>query len=237
MKKTLIALMALGGLACGTTLTQDQANAWFDTYLDGIYTTGDSFTLTFTIATEEDEGTNANAILTMANDFHIVKQHPDYVALSGRSDGGKTASNADISWVDPDPSSSTNGVNTFNVSGKAYQWISYGADGSTHLGASENATNPNRFVLAEGSITLTYVAGGVSTLEIYSKQSAVTERIVFASNTLILNAADIAFGDCIGSISNATFTTGGKTYSIPEPATATLSQLALCGLCARRRRA
>ncbi len=224
MKKTLIALMALAGVASAdvTVYTKDQANTWLDSITDNY--TGD-FTASITYSSASP-GTEAKAVLTMASDFHVISQYPSYVGLSGKSNGGKTPSNGDISWVAP--TSTADNVNTFVFdNGKTYQWISFGNNGSDHL---------SNFSWTGATITLEYVAGGTSTLSIVSTGSNVTEKIVFTNGALQLNASDLALGDATGGVTALTVTCNGTTYSIPEPATATLSLLALAGLAARRRR-
>ena len=237
--------MALAGVAMAAPISYTDANSWLDTYLDDIYTAGDSFTLSFDVTSAGSAWSDGKALLTMAEDYHVTFQYPTYLALSCVTNGGKAPDGDDngtalddISWVTP--TSTLNNVNTFNVSGKTYQWIGFANDGTTHLGTADNGgTN---FNIAGGSVTLTYVAGGESILEIYSEENSVTEKVVFASGSLSLDARDLAIGGMASTIENATFTTGGQTYSIPvpptvpEPATATLSLLALAGLAARRRR-
>ncbi|MBQ7022913.1 MAG: PEP-CTERM sorting domain-containing protein [Akkermansia sp.] len=231
MKKTIITLMALASVAYAADLSSSAANTWLQTYLPKIYTDGDSFTLNFSIESMTDEGYYASDMLKMASDYYVLIQHGDYIALSAKDNEGKTSTNADVTWVTPN--STVSNVNTFNVTGKACQWISFANNGSTRLGQ-----NDGDFSLANGSLTLTYVAGGQSVLEIYSANKSVTEKVVFESGTLTLNAKDLALD--MMTISNATFSTGGKTYmigaAVPEPTTATLSLLALAGLAARRRR-
>ena len=224
MKKTLIALMALAGVASAdvTVYTKDQANAWLDA-ITANYTGDFTASITYSAATP---GNNAEAVLTMASDFHIVSQHPSYVGLSGKADGGKTPTNGDISWVAP--TSTVDNVNTFEFnSGKTYQWISFGNDGTSRL---------SNFSWTGATITLEYVAGGTSTLSIVSPGSNVTEKIVFTGGSLQLNASDLALGNATSGVTALTITRNGTTYTIPEPATATLSLLALAGLAARRRR-
>ena len=233
--------MALAGVAMAAPISYTDANSWLDTYLDDIYTAGDSFTLSFDVTEAGSAWSTGKALLTMAEDYHVTFQYPTYLALSYVTNGGKAPDGVDnntdpddISWDAPSP---LNNVNTFNVSGKTYQWIGFANDGTTHLGAADKG-----FSITGGSVTLTYVAGGESILEIYSVENNVTEKVVFASGTLSLDAKDLEIGGMASTIDNATFTTGGQTYSIPvapgvpEPTTATLSLLALAGLAARRRR-
>ena len=220
MKKTLIALMALAGVVSAKTIT----GAQLDTNIDGVlssiaYEKGDEFTLTYTVA---DCGYyDATSIITLASDWHIVVQQDQYVGLHTASGG-------------PGYSYATRYDSTINT-------IDYDNDFVLDHGEGHPVTTTKKtgWVVDLGSngadgMSLTITSSSTGTTIGMSKG---TREITITSATILdLAAIDMANNIKINT-TNATLSVGGTTYAIPEPATATLSLLALAGLCARRRRA
>ena len=79
-------------------------------------------------------------------------------------------------------------------------------------------------------------SGGTVLQAASSNQTITVNQTTFATNTLTATAED--YGKYFLSVDNkGVYVSYVKaTNNIPEPATATLSLLALAGLCARRRR-
>ena len=85
----------------------------------------------------------------------------------------------------------------------------------------------------EGS-TLTINCNGQSTTVSMKFNGSITSTINLTD--VCLDLTDIELSSSTVSLASGTLALNGTTYTIPEPATATLSLLALAGLAARRRR-
>ena len=232
MKKTLIALMALAGVA---SATHPVSTTLFNNYLTGIvndyYVDGSAYTLTINLnrALKDQNG----VLLTLADDYYMVNcdNHPaSYVGLSQStagnsiysSTGNEISPSFNKTLLTPD---TVNNTATWTTASGEYllSWI------TTDVQATASSMSSQQKYI--DSITIDF--DGTSTY-----LSVVTNgpKLIVNLTDVAINANDIALGT-VASSAWGTFTTGGKTYIIPEPATATLSLLALAGLCARRRRA
>lgn len=195
MKKTLIALLALGGVAMADeTYTQLKD-------LPGVnYFSGDPYTLTLDFGTTVNiNGYTSVPILTLGTNCHIFSQAGSYIGLSingtsvdGQLTGGYTATSYDV------------------VAGTTQGWFAdNGVSGQT--------------------LTITGIKGegetGDSTVLTFVKGD-VTKTLTFNS---LLNVNEM-------SLNTGRLTNASVTSYVPEPATATLSLLALAGLAARRKR-
>ena len=206
MKKTLIALMALAGVACGENYTTPATTNPFAEALMAVnYEYGMDYTLTFTIGSSIT-GSHGGLVLTLAtNDTNVTwslfSQQGQYVGL----DNGN------------------NGVGSGLVDGYAnvytYNNISEGTDGwFMDSGAHDGI----------GGYTLTIVGDSKADTTVLTFAKAGKNTVTMNINSM-LDASQFNIGEKT-SASNVSF------MAIPEPTTATLSLLALAGLAARRRR-
>ncbi len=146
MKKTIIALMALAGVAAATP-AEDVTNA----ILSSGYQAGDAFTLTFTIDNTSFDGYTTAPVVTLAPSWNINSQAGTYLGFSDTNnsvDGGLTTSEA----------SYTSG-NTYEVLGT----INVGAEGWFY---QVNGLNTLTFTITESTLTMTKGSSDVATLEI-----------------------------------------------------------------------
>ena len=222
MKKTLIALMALAGVAAADTYTGTELNTW----LQGALTqrNGSKYTLTFTLADNFGDGQAAN-LFQLSTSWAIREQHGKYVgvttaptsgsAISGDYESRLASAEDRANWdattvIDTDTAGDNS---TSDYSG----WFYEGADGDALKGATFTIYS------ADGDTRITLET---------SDQTVTLQRSIFYTPD-----ANFKFGlDNSESFKSASIEFDGGTYSIPEPATATLSLLALAGLAARRRR-
>ncbi len=219
MKKTLILLGALAGVAGAATKTTSVDFSNFATTLSGIQTqyAPTEFTLALTFASNNFGNTDSDYILTLASSgttsWGLFSQAGSYV-------GTKLSTASDLTWTAPTSTSDDGTTRTWNVtadaiSGLPSYWISYNTTGG-HVGPGVNSTAVTVAVTETGStVTLNLTNGTTSVI----------------STNYAFSLGEIALGSHITGISNGTL-----TYKTPEPATATLSLLALAGLAARRRR-
>ena len=87
-------------------------------------------------------------------------------------------------------------------------------------------------------MTLTF-SKGVETLTLTKDNSSIADFTITGTTSLDASGLKMnSIGDVEHgfNVQSATFTANGITATIPEPATATLSLLALAGLAVRRRR-
>lgn len=239
MKKTLVALLALSGVASATTvITFGGIDAEYsfvtDAYtlhgngsssgLSETLTDGHSFTLT---------GSGGNFWSTSANGT-IAGTWSNTAALNDLNTTlGVTYTAADFSsgskmYAIADGNNNSNSVLTFNFSEAVV-----GNSITMYAMVTARASALNGFTVSGlDNQTVTYATNG---------EDGFTDTAVFSANSRELTMVKIT-----GVITEADLVltpTGNKSgfqsvayQIIPEPATATLSLLALCGLAARRRR-
>ena len=210
MKKTLIALMALAGVASGENYCDTASSNPFSSALTAAgYEYGMDYTLSFTLGSSIT-GSHGGLV------FVLDKSNADVISWTLFSQQGQ--------YIGID--SGNNGVSSGLVSnyGSVYSYddISVGTDGWFMNSGSHDG-------IAGYTVTITGNAKADTTVLTFEKAGKNTVTMNINS---MLDANDFNIGEKI-SASNVSFT---ATAPIPEPTTATLSLLALAGLAARRRR-
>ena len=221
MKKTLIALMALASVACATT-----TNNAFNTTLDKLtqdWTSGTAYELTFTVATNSFNGYVSDAILTLGANYYVMSQAGQYIGVSTQNNSLKNGANADPGANASGSFNASTTLYTIESESPVYGWVSVNSSkGSAAYGV--------------GGMTVTVGYDGADTSILLDFDGANEIDTMITLKGQEISAAGIELGANITGVTNATLTYGGSSYAVPEPATATLSLLALAGLCARRRR-
>ena len=241
MKKTLIALMALAGVASADSYTAAEVNSWIKEQSSTVG--GSKYTLTFTLADDFNlSATQGAKIISFgtynSKEWYIQQQDDKHVGLgegsgsnavngSYASRNSSTATTIDLDTAGEGDTADYNG------------WFYTGSTNDELAGCSFSiytATDNTEITFTpadetRGAITLQrdlYIPikdnkGGVTTM-------------VFGNYTK--DGADWAYLTNVSiSYDGGTLTIPAKpTPVVPEPATATLSLLALAGLAARRRR-
>ena len=222
MKKTLItALLTLSGImfgasAYGMTATEAQ-KALTDAIDESGYTLGDSYSFSVEIT---DISNGLPQVITLGTGAYLKTQYGDYLGL-----GYNNTDPSNWATVDTNGGIDTTAKTiTMTMQAPGAAWFSYGlnSDGTTSKGAYN----------LDGS-TLNIDFDSKSTTTTISLTRADSVKDILVVKGFNLNAKDIVINDS-PAFNNVTFT---STPTIPEPTTATLSLLALAGLCARRRRA
>ena len=247
MKKTLITLLALSGLAMGGTTTTISSHGSLTTI-----TTSDKHSLTLTSTINIDDlkaivsGTSTNVAL-----LGLTGKSND-VSISVSSDGSNQTLRLD----------NTKAGNAISGAGNAFTWSN-----ATNQSVSNSSLN-SYFTLegaVAGAITLGYNTANTPGVTDETKGTHVVFSVLYSDGNILtlygfrsgfyytgthivsvsydsdlLNTPSIVTNT---SSSNAAVSKAGLIESniaalktIPEPTTATLSLLALCGLAARRRR-
>ena len=162
-----------------------------------------------------------NLFTLIPDSYYVVNQELKYFALSTSSSSVTTANVGSITF------DSTSKVHTYtNVDG---QKISLWTQSDTASAGSESSAQ--RTVGA--GLTLTVFDDGTNTgvALAYSAAGGHTDKWVLTGVDFDASKLAVSYGST--EISNATITVD---TNVPEPATATLSLLALAGLVVRRRR-
>ena len=229
MKKTLIALMALAGVACGaeTALTCTDINTSIVNQLTEYgYTEGDSFSITLSGITTLGS-TDVDWLLNTGTDIRLRNQSNYFVSVNYGNNTSNQWLDSSKYTVDTETKTATLTLALADLSGKAY-W--YAGRFATSEGATVFYANGNVTPSAITSLSVEYDADTTTSTFTVVRGDASTHILEITG--LELNAKDISFaheGTKGTSVSVS-------VASIPEPATATLGLLALAGLCARRRR-
>ncbi len=240
MKKTLIALMALAGVACAnsTEYTNDDFNTWYATAISATsYVAGNDYTLTFTLGAWPSVtgdyasiGYNSGFLIQLTENWGLFTQAGQYLAF----DDSTTNDRPGLTTSDKTYTSSNTTTATGSLAQGTEGWFYTWNNGT-------NQQNDTTFVISRSE--------GVDTITISKGNNSIANFTITGDSPL--NAAFYSIpdfyesnrGDDAGksfgfNVKSATFAANGtiSTLTVPEPATATLSLLALCGLAARRRR-
>ena len=233
MKKTIVALMALTGVAMATET---------DTI---------PITLSATFTSEEaakcPDGVSYD--ITINNLDKGNKSGGDYMTSSLRPDINMTSGSWTLTFTLKNDSSSAitlSSVNfdsfIFNAGGKQH-----GADDHTRQALfTLSQTTSDSFIIPLGSTVVTFTTkdDNISATDIWNTDADAS--ITLSSALEIAAGESVKFSLTVGTAEGITnagsfvglkgVTFNGTTALIPEPTTATLSLLALAGLAARRRR-
>ena len=224
MKKTLIALMALAGVAAAGDYAQDVINALNEQLTSSGYTVEGDYTYTLSMYMTGGipyTGGNGYYTLQLDDSYYLISQNHSHWGLSDQQ---------------RDLTTDTDSF-TFAKDGNTYTYTS--AEGEYIYTWTRNEGNTNSGERPIGSpagvsITLSY-DGSDTILSVKANGSDITDNFVLKgteidlSKLVINTTANSGKGPDVGSYSVG-------IQSIPEPTTATLSLLALAGLAARRRR-
>ena len=226
MKKTLITLMAISGIACGATENSKVDDLALT--IEGNYWAG-AFTLNFTIT--EDITGDYDIIALYCGDRSGGSWNFNCFVLNN-TDNGITLSLDRVKNVAG--YENVNSETTYDGSVKDGQTL------STPENTSVFASEGTAITLQQNvDYTVKYLGGknGEAAAELYSGDTLLGS---FSGGSFNLSGGGDGGTKPMTWQSNEDYVTsvtiGNTTYAIPEPTTATLSLLALAGLAARRRR-
>jgi len=223
MKKTIIALMALAGVACALDKAEINSSITEQLTAKG-YVTGGSFSITLGGITQLGGHNNFAELVTLTDSVSIYAQEDVFVSIN---EGGTTSNawlSSDSYTVDTSAKTASITLSSDALTGKGY-WVvgRFATEQGVTSFYANGAARPNGVT----DFTIAYDADTTTTslIATRSDDSVHTIRIT----DLALDATDLVFKSTAVSASSV-------TVSVPEPTTATLSLLALAGLAARRRR-
>lgn len=235
MKKTLIALFALSSIAMAVTRTVDitsttgsDFNTDWETILSDIgYVYGNDYTLTLNV-TGGLAASGANAYIMQLTDTtggnrYLVNQNNGadvYFGINTRT-AAQGKNDMPSGWTNTF-TLSANGDTTTLTEALNEVLCSWTMTDATHSGS--RAWNNSL------TLTISYTeAQGTVVQYSYGSSTAAIDKFVMPTTSLDLNDFSVKNGIVLNG-------SNGRLSVTPEPATATLSLLALAGLCARRRR-
>lgn len=219
MKKTLV-LLAAALCPVASAMTADEFNTMFPTlYTNGGYTTGDPFEAVVELSGINDNG----AFMSFGSDFYLVTQSYSgalrYIGINNQANNSLSTTNVSVS-IDSETVES--------ITLRTYNYISTQDTIPTIWFQNGEATSSEPRNLS--SITVTVSTDGTdSFLDVnygVSPYNNWTDHVVLKGT--VLNATDV-------QITNS-HVSATLISATPEPATATLSLLALASLAARRKR-
>ena len=227
MKKTLITLLALAGVALAD-YNGGQVDSWLT---DVLQERGNSaYTLTFTLSDTFSFDGQWGVLLTLnSNNWVILHQEARYVGLgeSGARPGDSyaTRDSTSVNYIDMDEVSVTTvdpetNTETTTSSADYNGWI---YDSGAHYTGLAGYTFSVYGSTGSSIISVTLPGENGRTMQFQRDGMIAPSGLNFGyDNQAIFKTASIEYDHA--------------TFIIPEPATATLSLLALAGLAARRRR-
>ena len=227
MKKTLITLLALTSVA-SADYTGAQLDSWLTEVLD--YRDNSAYTLTFSLSDGFNVTDGWGILLTLnSNNWVLLHQEGRYVGLgeSGArpSDSYATRENAEVDYIDMDE------VPVTTVDPETQEE-------TTTTQADYNGWIYDSETYKTGLAGYTFTVYGSSGSSIISVTlPGENGRTMQFQRNGFINPTGLDFGyENAAIFKTASITYDHGTHTVPEPATATLSLLALMGLAARRRR-
>ena len=220
MKKTLIALMAMAGVAMAGTGTEFNAELT-DSITLNQYAVGDAFTVEFDLFVKDHMTTNTGFVQFAQNGW-IANQAHSYFGINTQDSNNITA-----------------GAYSKEISGNNYTYTATEISPLWCQNANlDGSASRGSLWSAEDNLSVTIATDGTDswvTLS-YGNTSSIVDTWKFTG--VVLNANDIKLDSNLSVVSSSiTFVPAvPETPAVPEPATATLSLLALAGLASRRRR-
>ena len=222
MKKTLIALMALAGVASAVEpapYTGAALSAWLDGAAETV-TNNQKYVLTFTLGDWYSDNYSSGPFFKLTDNLVIRHETGRYVGL------GTTQNGPDGSYASRNETGDSNiDLDTVNNGSADYSGWFYDS------GTQNTGISGLTFTIDSSSAngTIITMSNGTRTITLQKDGHTGITNLDFVKADMIVSSASVVWGDASNVI---TYT----APSIPEPATATLSLLALAGLCARRRR-
>ncbi len=210
MKKTLIALMALAGVAAAATITEDTS----------MYKGGDLYSAAFEYSFTLGETFAVTGDYDLLLAYYQINDGSNYTVNAFKLtsggvltlDRGKTLTLTDGALTDASTLGTVHNSSTFTAGGEAYTLTTPGTYTIQYLGGTNDHAAAN--LLLDGVTVATFTGGA------HNMNGAGNGTELFNAGTIFYNV-------------NAAVT---AAPAVPEPTTATLSLLALAGLAARRRR-
>ena len=232
MKKTIIALMALAGVAMGAETITIESSDWnqlednkgytLDLSSKPIDLTADNWVLTLTMDVVAGTATNQWGSGAISTGSNPLGGFYDYYAMEANN--------------------SADGLQSYITKGGEVRFVGGGiCKGTLGLTPTTDAA-PIGTIDANKKVTLVYTltrTGENTTLSITADGTAIAKEITLSNEKCKWDHTVSTLSSTLTDTQTAagwTLASGSFTI-VPEPATATLSLLALAGLCARRRRA
>ena len=214
MKKTLITLMALAGVAIANDTGTQFNTALTESITLSNYTFGDAFTIELELYVKNAMDSNTGFIQFASNGW-IANQAHSYFGIN-------TSDSNNITEV--------SGAYTKVIDGNNYTYTATSISPLWCQNTTLNGSESRGSVWSnEDNLGVTIATDGVDswiTLT-YDETSSIIDTWKFTG--VVLNAKDIKLDTNLSVVSS-------NINLVPEPTTATLSLLALAGLAARRRR-